>query len=52
MDERFSLKDPDIFIKINHLTSEGCLFKKHCRNFNKHLNDCMLSCNHSFHIKN
>ena len=28
-----SLKDPDIFIKINHLTSEGCLFKKHCPEF-------------------
>ena len=24
------LKDPDIFIHIDNLTAEGCLFKKHC----------------------
>ncbi len=27
------LKDPDIFIHIDNLTAEGCLFKKHCPEF-------------------
>ena len=27
------LKDPDIFIHIDNLTAEGCLFKKHCPDF-------------------
>tara|TARA_B100000424_G_C22914950_1_gene486800 strand:+ start:918 stop:1430 length:513 start_codon:yes stop_codon:yes gene_type:complete len=28
-----SLKDPDMFVNIRHLTQEGCLFKKHCPEF-------------------
>ena len=27
------LKDPGIFVDIENLTSEGCLFKKHCPEF-------------------